>query len=390
MSKTRYIFREIFFYGGLALLCAMLAALMYLLSTWLSFILLGIAVAMLITVRKTVFWHGAVKGICWLIALSLCFGSMAVLRPEKNVSFESVLARESIRILTRLPKLTDYGYITESSDFISKLSVWGAPKGYSLREYDADGVPLELLTYDKADGEKVILQFHGGAYTMGLMDIYRQNALRYSKISGGASVASIDYRTAPAHTYPAALEDAEKGWLWLLSHGYKEENIIVAGDSAGGNLALALVMKLRDEGRPLPKALVLMSPWTDMSGGGQSYITNQNLDPIFGNKDGIVNNFRGDRNYYALGYELDDPRLSPAYGDFSGLPAMLIQVGTHEILESDSITVYEKASSEGVAVTLTRYQGMFHVFQLGGNLFKEGRAAWREVGTFVNNQFGTP
>lgn len=371
----------------MAIVFAMLGALMFLLSTWLSYIFLALSIALLIGVRKTVFWRGVTRFLCWILALSLCFGSMALMRPEKNVSFASVITRESIRILTRLPKLADYGYLTESGYLIAKISVWGAPRGYSLTKYNADGLPIEMLSDDSYSGNKIILQFHGGAYTVGFMDIYRQNALRYSKASGGATVVSIDYRTAPEHTYPAALEDAEKSWQWLLDHGYKEENIIIAGDSAGGNLVLALVQKLRNEEKPLPKALVLMSPWTDMAGNGESHKSNQNLDPMFGNKDGIVNNFDGNRNFYALGYALDDPGLSPVYGDFNGLPPMLIQVGTHEILESDSVTVYEKAASAGVDATLTKYEGMFHVFQLSGNILKESRQAWREAGEFIKEQF---
>lgn len=371
----------------MAIVFAMLGALMFLLSTWLSYIFLALSIALLIGIRKTVFWRGFTRFLCWIVALSLCFGSMALMRPERNVSFAGVLTRESIRIVTRLPKLADYGYLTESGNLIAKISVWGAPKGYTLTQYDADGLPIEMLRDDSYSGNKIILQFHGGAYTIGFMDIYRQNALRYSKASGGVTIVSIDYRTAPKHTYPAALEDAEKSWQWLLERGYKEENIIIAGDSAGGNLALALVQKLRDEEKPLPKALILMSPWTDMAGNGESHRTKQNLDPMFGNKDGIVNNFDGNRNFYALGYALDDPKLSPAYGDFDGFPPMLIQVGTHEILESDSVTVYEKAASAGVEATLTRYEGMFHVFQLSGSLLKESRQAWKEVGEFTKNRF---
>ncbi len=386
MSKSKYIFNEILFYVVMAIVFAMIGSLIFLLSTWLSYIFLAFSIALLIAVRKTVFWRGITRFLCWIVALTLCFGSMALMRPERNVSFVGVVTRESIRIVTRLPKLVDYGYLTESGDLIAKISVWGAPKGYTLTEYDADGLPIEMLRDDSYSDNKIILQFHGGAYTIGLMDIYRQNALRYCRASGGVTVVSIDYRTAPQYTYPSALEDAEKSWLWLLERGYKEENIIIAGDSAGGNLALALVQKLRDEEKPLPKALILMSPWTDMAGNGQSHETKQHLDPLFGNKDGIVNNFDGKRNAYALGYALDDPRVSPAYGDFHGFPPMLIQVGTHEILESDSVTVYEKAASAGAKATLTRYEGMFHVFQLGGTLLKESRHAWKEVGQFIEEQ----
>lgn len=198
---------------------------------------------------------------------------------------------------------------------------------------------------------------------------------------------SVDYRTAPEYTFPAALEDALKAWDWLLQKGYKEENIIIAGDSAGGNLALALTLKLRDADRPLPKALVLMSPWADMANQGPSHTHNQNKDPIFGNSKGIVNNVDGKSNPYAADNDVFNPYLSPVYAEYHDFPDMLIQVGTYEILESDSETIHQKALAKGVNVTLSKYEGMFHDFQLAGMLLPESRQAWKEVKEFIHSQF---
>jgi acetyl esterase/lipase len=218
-------------------------------------------------------------------------------------------------------------------------------------------------------------------------------ACRYSRISQGASVVTIDYRCAPDCTFPAALDDAHLAWEWLLNKGYKEDNIIIVGDSAGGNLVLALTSKLRDEGRKLPKALILMSPWTDMAAEGESYVNNLYKDPMFGlRKKNQTNNLEEKINFfrsYAGTTDLQDPYLSPAYGHFERFPNILIQVGSHEMLESDARTIYEKAKAAGVNVTFTHYEGMFHVFQLFGDLIPEAHRAWQEVESFICNQFQT-
>ncbi|MFW5780344.1 MAG: alpha/beta hydrolase [Bacillota bacterium] len=326
------------------------------------------------------------------MAIVIPFTGMVYLRAEKNVSTRGVLVREGIGYITRLPSLSGGKMMITGADLVENLHYWKAPKGYSLHSFEENGLYMELLSEDNSYNDNIILHFHGGGYIIGFMDVYRHIALRYCKASsagesGGASVLSIDYKTAPKYTFPAALDDAMLSWEWLLSNGYNPENIIIAGDSAGGNLALSLTAKLRDQNRPLPKALVLMSPWADMAAQGESYIYNQNLDPIFGNKNGVVNNNDKSSNPYAKDTNLKDPYLSPVYGDFDNFPAMLIQVGSHEILESDSLTVAQKAQNSGVDVKLTRYEGMFHVFQLTGSFLPESKKAWREVSQFLKNQF---
>ncbi len=183
------------------------------------------------------------------------------------------------------------------------------------------------------------------------------------------------------------MEDAQEGWEFLIAQGYKPENIIIAGDSAGGNLTLALVEKLRDEGKALPSAMVCMSPWADLAGKGESHTTNIYKDPLFGIKEGTAI----DENFvpptYAGNADLQDKYLSPIYGSFSGFPPMLLQVGTYEILESDSLAVFEKAKAAGVDVKLTKYEGMFHVFQMAGNMMPESKAAWAEVTEFLTKQY---
>jgi epsilon-lactone hydrolase len=303
-----------------------------------------------------------------------------------SLSLSGKITREGIRLASQLKSMKNGDMLMNGKNLAKAPSVWIAPKGYRLTKYTIDGLPMELLE-QKPGRDKVILQLHGGAYIIGFMDLYRNVALKYSKISNGASVLSIDYRLAPSHTYPDALLDALAAWNWLIGMGYRPENITIVGDSAGGNLALALTAILRDRGSALPGAIVCMSPWTDLAAEGDSYTYNLYNDPIFGIEKGepIPEEFWHKILAYAGNTDLHDKYLSPAYGEFHGFPRMLIQVGTYEVLESDAITVHKKARAAGVDVTLTRYEGMYHVFQLTEYL-PESKKAWKEVERFLTRK----
>ena len=380
--------KRVIFVISLILIFGIITLLYYLASAfWFTYSFLLISIIALVILRNRSFYKGFKALICWILVITISMVGLSFFRVEKNVSLTGVVARESIRHIMQLPSLSGDGLFEQGADFTSNESKWSPPKGYGLEKYDLEGLPLEMLTRDGGREEKVILHFHGGAYVMGLSDIYRNVALRYSKISGGATVATIDYRLAPENVFPAALEDAQKAWEWLLYQGYDPHDIIIAGDSAGGNLALALTAKLRDEERELPNSLVLMSPWTDMAAEGASYKDNIYKDPIFGLPKGtdIIDKEKG--NAYAADTDLYHPYLSPIYGEFDNFPPMLIQVGTYEILESDSQTLYDKAIDADVDAILTKHEGMFHVFQLAGNLIPESRAAWIEVKDYIIKQF---
>jgi acetyl esterase/lipase len=296
-----------------------------------------------------------------------------------------------IRLFMDLPMNKKTGFL-ENGARISKMKrLWIIPLGYKLKRHRIDDVPFEVLTYKKRQSKKVILHFHGGAYVMRFFDQYRMVAHKYSKIANRATVVSVDYHTAPNYVFPKALEDALKVWNWLIEQGYTEENIIVVGDSAGGNITLALTMLLRDANRKLPKALVLMSPLTDFDEHGESFVYNVYKDPLFGKKKGYKEP-KGEQMHhllraYAGKTDFKHKYLSPAYGSFEKFPSMLMQVGSYEVLESDSITVYEKANNARVDARLTRYFGMFHDFQMLFNLFPESRNAWKEVETFIEEMW---
>ncbi|ADG07591.1 alpha/beta hydrolase [Kyrpidia tusciae] len=209
--------------------------------------------------------------------------------------------------------------------------------------------------------DKVILQLHGGAYIRSLEKsgmTYRRTAIQYAKIRSGAGVLTVDYRVAPEHPYPAALEDAVLAYNWLLEQGYRPERSIIAGDSAGGGLALATALYLRDHDMPMPGALITMSAWTNL------------------NYKRVIPEYVGENR-------ADNPYISPIYGEYAGFPAMLMQVGGDEMLLNDTVKVAQKAEAAGVSVRQTTYPGMFHDFQLLFPKLPDANKAWNEVETFI-------
>ena len=225
------------------------------------------------------------------------------------------------------------------------------------------------------DPNKVILYCHGGGYTSGNLGYSRPLASKLSHITGWETL-SFEYRLAPEHPFPAAVEDAEKAWDYLMYQGYGAKDITVAGDSAGGNLALVLCHRLKAAGRMLPGHLVLMSPWTDMTASGESYETRKELDPSI-TEDYI----HAVRSAYAGDADITDPQLSPLYGDFTGFPPTLVQVGSNEILYSDTAMLRQKMTAAGVVCRMEEWQDMWHVFQMFP--IKKAAHAIEHIGNFL-------
>lgn len=261
---------------------------------------------------------------------------------------------------------------------------WVCPSGYQYEIIPQEHFQMEYLRPGGVVTGRVVLQLHGGGYIGPMKNIYRKFAVRYSRLSYGGDVLTVDYRVAPRHPYPAALEDAIHAYQWLVREkGYRPHQIVIAGDSAGGGLALALCLYLRDRGVPQPAGLVLMSPWTDVTCSGDSYEFNYERDPLFGNT-------RESMLYHCPYIGDADPRmpyLSPVFGDFKGLPPMLFQAGGYEMLLSDTLEAAKKARAAGVPRRVSIYQGMFHVFQMSMDLIPESREAWEEAGRFMEIVF---
>lgn len=257
---------------------------------------------------------------------------------------------------------------------------WRCPRGFSRRIIERENYTMEYLTPDRLQDHRVILQLHGGGYIGPMKNIYRRFAVLYSRALQRGRVLTIDYRVAPEHPFPAALEDACDAYQWLLAH-CPAERIIIAGDSAGGGLALALCHYLKDRGAALPSGLILMSPWTDLTTSGESYKTNYERDPLFGRTE---DSMLFDTDYIGDA-DPKNPYLSPVFGEFDGFPPMLIQVGSYEMLLSDSLTVEEKVRQAGGKVRCTVYEGMFHVFQMARGMLPESRYAWKEIREYLDN-----
>ena len=256
---------------------------------------------------------------------------------------------------------------------------WKCPDVFLMQKIQMPDFDMELLTSKQPNEEKVVLQLHGGGYIGKIHNGYRAFAGLYSEVGRGISVLSIDYRVAPENPYPAALEDAVTAYEWLLGCGFSANQIILAGDSAGGGLVMALCMYLKDHDIALPCGIIAMSPWTDMTASGSSYDTNYERDPLFGNtRDSLVYN-----RDYAGENDVTNPYISPLFGDFTGFPPMLVQVGSYEMLLSDAVSAAEKAKKQGVKVRLSVYDGMFHVFQMAMLMMPESKRAWKEIGKFI-------
>lgn len=256
---------------------------------------------------------------------------------------------------------------------------WKCPDCFTMQQIEMSCFQMEYLRRkENRRKDYVILQLHGGGYIGAMRNAYRSFAGLYSKVSKGMDVLTIDYRVAPENPYPAALEDALESYNWLKDMGWHSRQIMVVGDSAGGGLALALCLYLKDHNRRLPGGLVLMSPWTDMTASGPSYEDNYERDPLFGNsRDSLIYN----RDYMGW-HDVKDPYISPLFGEYWGFPPILIQAGSVEMLLSDSIGVAYKAKQQGVKVRLSIYKGMFHVFQMGMMMMPESKRAWKEIGRY--------
>ena len=260
---------------------------------------------------------------------------------------------------------------------------WKCPEHLDCTEIDLGDCRADLLVKKAVEGEEreysgIVLQLHGGGYYGGMHNTYRDTAAMYAEVSGGYSVLTPDYRTAPENPYPAALKDAIAAYERILDMGFESREIVIAGDSAGGGLALALVLYLRDNGAPMPGGIITMSAWTDLTASGASYTEHFGDDPIFG---GTYNTLIYKNGYYR-GSDPWDPYISPVFGSFEGFPPVLMQVGEKEMLLDDTRDVAGKLKEANVPVREHIYPGMFHVFQLGLLLYPESREAWNEVRQF--------
>ncbi len=255
-------------------------------------------------------------------------------------------------------------------------AILGNTREISYQEIDVDGIQGEWVRVNRPHQSKtVILYCHGGGYSTG-SSMYARTLTSKLATAASMDILSFDYRLAPENPYPAALEDARKAWNYLLLKGYGANHIIVAGDSAGGNLALSLLLTLKAEDRFLPRGLVLLSPWTDLTMTSSSYEEKAELDPVL-NK-AYINRMT---DAYALGEDLNSPLISPLFGDYTGFPPTYIQVGENEILLNDSIDLFSTMKEKDVVVSMDIFPGMWHVFQMSP--LKKANEAVNQIATYI-------
>jgi epsilon-lactone hydrolase len=256
------------------------------------------------------------------------------------------------------------------------------PAGTRTEAVDAGGVRADLITTPSSNEHRHVLFLHGGGFIIGSPALYRHVTWRIAETTR-ARVLAVDYRLAPEHPYPAALDDAVAAYHWLLAKSADQRQLAVMGDSAGGGLVFSLLMRLRDQGTPLPAAAVALSPWTDLALTGPSLRLNDTADPMLSAED--PPQFVGE---YLAGIDPRTPYASPLYGDPAGLPPTMIQVGSDEVLRDDSVRMAERMRAAGCQVELEIWPRMPHVWHIFVPLIPEARRAIERIGTFVRSRTG--
>lgn len=286
-----------------------------------------------------------------------------------------------LQIFERQPALGTLSLDQERRNLDEGGARFKVPADVTLTPVSADGVPAEWLVAPGARADRVVLYLHGGGYVIGSIKSHRylmQNVSRHS----GARTLGLDYRLAPEHPFPAAIEDATRAYRWLLAQGIQPGRIAIAGDSAGGGLTMATLLSLRDQGVPLPAAGVLISPWADLTGTADAVTSRAASDPMV-KGDGLFS--LADK--YLNGADARNPLASPVFADLTGLPPLLIHVGGREILYDDSITLAANARKANVPVALVDEPELFHVWHAFAPMLDEGQRAVEQIGGWLQGRF---
>lgn len=283
--------------------------------------------------------------------------------------------------LTMKPKPLHLIESNELRRWFERRAVPIVPRGVDIEPVNDERIKGEWLR-PRGGAKRTILYLHGGGYVFGSPKIYQTLTCALAKASEAEVFAPI-YRLAPEHPCPAAIEDAVAAYEWLLAQGRKPSDIVIGGDSAGGGLTLATLMALRQKGVPAPAGAILYSPWTDLAATGASAKANGASDCMF-----CEETVRGGAGRYSGSLDIKDPRVSPLYGDFKGLPPMLVFVSTSEILYNDATRLVENAKAAGVDIAFEPRDGLPHVWALFQALIPEGKEAVALSGAFVKARTG--
>jgi len=285
-----------------------------------------------------------------------------------------------VTLLRSRPAPQDNDVVQARARFEKTAVFLGGAPDAKCETVDAGGVPAEWVMAPGSDTDRAVLFLHGGGYAIGSLNTHRRLAYDISAASS-ARVLLIDYRLAPEHPFPAAVDDAAAAWRWLLQQGFAANRMAIAGDSAGGGLTIATLVNLRDLKLGLPACAVAISPWVDLEGVGNSITTRAAQDPMV-QKDGLL----WMAKMYLNGKDAKTPLAAPLHADLKGLPPILVQVGTAETLLDDATRIAEKLHAAGVDVRLAIWPNMLHVFPLFAPVLSEGRDGCLEIGTFIRNK----
>jgi acetyl esterase/lipase len=256
------------------------------------------------------------------------------------------------------------------------------PPEITVTAAELGGVPTAEVTVDGIEPRHVVLYFHGGVYVLGDAFIAAELASQVGRRTAARTI-SVDYRLAPEHPYPAAVDDALAAYDALLDSGTAPSDIVFAGESAGGGLAVATLVNAREHGLPLPAAAYVMSPYADLTLTGTSIETKSKLDPLL-SREALQARIPD----YTSGYDPALGLISPIFADLSGLPPLIIQAGTHEVLLDDAVRLAQQAAAADVEVTLDITPGVPHVFQAYHAILDEGAAALDRAGQFLSARLG--
>src|SRR5262245_28553188 len=297
------------------------------------------------------------------------------------MSLRAELLRIGLRLFVKRnagPRTT-VEHLRQQLQFLNRL-VPSPPRGTEKAWLDAGGARATHVAMPDAAGDRRILYLHGGGHVAGSPSLYRDFIWRIAA-AARARVLCLQYRLAPEHPFPAALDDAVNAYRWLVAEGADPRRIAVMGDSSGGGLAFATLLRLRDEGVPLPAAAVALSPWTDLALTGLSLQRNRK-------SDAMINSDEAPRlaDCYLAGADPRAPYASPLYGDPTGLPPTLIQVGSDEVLLDDSVRLAARMREAGCEVELEVWPRMPHVWQVWARLMPEARQAVARIGAFVQSK----
>jgi monoterpene epsilon-lactone hydrolase len=295
-------------------------------------------------------------------------------------SFQSAFIRNFVRSTKRLffkleMPVEQYRAGMEKMTNMAKM-----PDGIEIEIIDCGGVPSEWIIPPNLKNSGVVLYLHGGGYAMGSINTHRALMARIA-IASSTKVLGIEYRLAPENPFPCAIDDAFKAYNWLLKEGFAPNKIVISGDSAGGGLSIALLIRIKDENAPTPAAAVCLSPWLDLASTGETTLTLADEDPLID---------LASINYFALFYapkeKLNHPWVSPLYADLKGLPSIYIQVSTSEILLDDTRRFAEKAQLAGVDIQVDYWEKMVHVWQAFGVYLPEALEAIEKLGSYIEKK----